>query len=312
MGLYNVPSGPPATPYASLSGPQSLALLDASLGGLAIMSQYATSPAGGGSNALTINVPLTFGAYAQGMRFAFLASVANTGNTGVTLGVNGLAQTPVLKNGFALVAGDIQPFGFYEVYYDNNNNFQMQNVTAAEYVILSQQVPNLAASIDFTSGFSTLWNYFRFVLTDIAFSNAGTSLAVRISRTGAAPFLQGGADYQWAMNRTTAAATTFAGATEGQMVIAASTSTTAKMALNGTVTLYNPGGTTAAKMITAMTGHVNSGGVLAVDTSTGLIAMGTAGTPETPVNALQFIPLAGTLGSASITGRITMYGGRAT
>lgn len=301
-GLWQVPNNN----LNALSGNQPLSLLDTNFASLAIMPQYATS-ASSGANALSITVPLTFGAYAAGMRFAFTAG-ATCSTGGVTLAVNGLGNIPVLKNNFALAAGDIQQFGFYEVYYDANNNFQLQSPTATEYLFFSQTVPNLTASVDFTSGLGTAFNTFRFTLTDITFSNSATKLAVRVTRTGGAPFVSGFGDYTWAMCQTTSAGISPTGATEGQMVICNSTSTAANTALNGEVFLYNPAGTTAIKMIKGSTGHLNSGGTLVREDMVGYCVMGTAGSPLSAVNGVSFLPLAGTLGTAAITGRITMYG----
>jgi len=73
----------------------------------------------GSADAYVITPSPAISAYAEGQRFVFRASAANTGAT--TLNVNGLGAIAVQKaDGSALAGGEIITGGFYEVIYDAN------------------------------------------------------------------------------------------------------------------------------------------------------------------------------------------------
>lgn len=89
--------------------------------------------AGGTANALTLAlpaspVPQVVLAYKAGLRLVFKANVANTG--AVTVNFNGMGgKSIVTQGGTALLAGDIEASGVYEVVYDGTN-FQIIGFTS--------------------------------------------------------------------------------------------------------------------------------------------------------------------------------------
>lgn len=300
MGLWSN-----TTTFAGLSGNQPASKLDTNFSELAIMSAYATA-VGGTANDIALTASLTLSSGLQaGVRIAFIAGSTNTGP--MTASVNGSANPAIQKGTLSLASGDVKAGGFYELYHDGSV-WQLQAPTQVQYLIQSQTVPNLTASVDFTSGITSSFNTYRFVFTDIAFSTANTNLVMRVSRTGGAPFLSGASDYQWSILRVNAGAVGSNGATEAQIQLAQTSSTAANNGLNGELTLFNPGGTTAIKMIKSTMVHLINGGSMNSEHAVGYCAMGTAGSPTLAVNAVTFFAQAGTLGSAAITGRITMYG----
>lgn len=89
--------------------------------------------AGGTANALTLAlpaspVPQVVLAYKAGLRLVFKANVANTG--AVTVNLNGMGgKSIVTQGGTALLAGDIEASGVYEIVYDGTN-FQIIGFTS--------------------------------------------------------------------------------------------------------------------------------------------------------------------------------------
>lgn len=109
MALWTLPNT-----FAALSGTQPAGLLDANYSALADYCQYSATT--GGTNAITLAVPLPFPAYAYGMRFGFIAAGTNTG--AVTLNVNGIGPIAVQYRGVAVARGTIIAGGNYEAFFD--------------------------------------------------------------------------------------------------------------------------------------------------------------------------------------------------
>lgn len=166
-----------------------------------------------------------------------------------------------------------------------------------------------SATVDLTGYFTSTYNEYRIVMTDIQPATDGANLELRISQ--ATVFKSGAVDYAWAYdgNATSggAFATSSSGSTFAQIAAALSNANTSRN-FSGELRIFNPSGTALGKMIKWAVSYFSSVPSFISLTGGASYYGGTSGTPTAAIDGLRFLMSAGNITS----GNFTVFGIRKT
>jgi hypothetical protein len=256
---------------------------------------------GGTGDAITLTNTPAVASYAVNQRFTFKAGATNT--TSVTLNVDGLGNKNVKKmsNGAlaSLAAGDIVSGGMYDVFYDGTQ-FQIKALaegpfSAGALKYLGTVTASTSSTLDLTSLLSSTYDDYLIVIDKLALSNNNANLQLRVSTDNGSSFSS--SSYEWANTKTTSSVAP--DASNGTSIkVTSGVGNTGGRAVSGNIHFHSANANDATQRFTGQlafydgTGNFTGYALFATWNGTG------------PVNALRFLPSAGTLDS----GTIKIYG----
>ncbi|MBM3517962.1 MAG: hypothetical protein FJX56_08840 [Alphaproteobacteria bacterium] len=127
--------------------------------------------------------------------FRFKAANANTGAS--TLNVNALGAKAIQLRGRALTGGEIGAKHIVAVVFDGTQFQMISPVSAGGWELVHEQTPGGGVvQIDFTTGFTTAYDAWMFVLTDVLPDTDNRILHMQISDDGST-FEADATDYEY-------------------------------------------------------------------------------------------------------------------
>jgi hypothetical protein len=176
--------------------------------------------------------------------------------------------------------------------------------TGASLVLIQRQTPSSVATCDFTTGIDSTYDEYLFTLNNVVPANEASGLVVRVSEDSGSTWKSGASDYSWATNGTndSGGSASTGTASDTSMYLAASgvSNTASEGGYNGEMRIFNPSGSTAKKVITALGGYYRT-------TSTILLVNAMSGRykgSSNAVNGIRFLFASGNITS----GTIALYG----
>lgn len=161
--------------------------------------------AGGTANALTLTFTtgLIPSAYVKYQRFVFKATATNT--TTATLNVNSLGAKTLKKMSTAgttaLVGGEIYNGQTYAVVYDGTDML-LESVpvssSTSQWTLISTATASGSATLDFTTGFSSTYCRWMWVIDSIYPATNNSQFYMRTSTDGGSTYDSGATDYEFA------------------------------------------------------------------------------------------------------------------
>ena len=171
-------------------------------------------------------------------------------------------------------------------------------------ILLDTQTASSSSSLDFTTGITSTYSAYLFVLDAILNASVGADMWVRISDDGGSSYEAAGTDYEYVITKREANGNSFVGhgASQGaaQMLISASQDTSGGH-MGGTVWLFSPASTAAFPVFKSDVIYMNTDSpqMLRQDHSIGVYNGATAA-----VDGIRFLYSSGNI----VSGVIRLYG----
>lgn len=164
--------------------------------------------------------------------------------------------------------------------------------------LISLSSASNSATIDFTSGLTSTYDEYLFVLSDILCATDAQQLNIRVSQDGGGTYKSGASDYNYNFFLSTdGGAVTPTSANTSVIAVAPSLSNTKP--LSAWVTLSNPSNSSRVKIFKTEVAFSPSGGTVTRLAGIGILTLNT-----TAINGVRFF-----MGSGNITsGTIALYG----